>query len=210
MEAQIAKLENNNNEIQEKAANELKKKILAVETDTITTSIKNIAELWHARITIVKDEAKKQLLNNINEFSINETFGGQDAEVDDKFLIFGSNNDVNYTNIKINKKNSEIYHKKFKITTEDHYQKYKQQMLYEYIKFGKWLSDKTDTEEDEESIFENKDIGNVTLDDLIKIITSDEKRISFMDSNKIDSHGLKTLLMKKMKEGNDDIVATIS
>ena len=36
-------------------------------------------------------------------------------------------------------------------------------MLYEYIKFGKWLSDKTDTEEDEESIFENKDIGNVTL-----------------------------------------------
>ena len=51
-----------------------------------------------------------------------------------------------------------------------------------------------------------KDIDNVT-DDLIKIITSDEKRISFMDSNKIDSHGLKTLLMKKMKEGNDDIVA---
>ena len=86
LEAQIAKLENNNNEIQEKAANELKKKILTVETDTITTSIKNIAELY-ARITIVKDEAKKQLLNNINEFSINETFGGQDAEVDDKFLI---------------------------------------------------------------------------------------------------------------------------
>ena len=156
MEAQIAKLENNNNEIQEKAANELKKKILAVETDTITTSIKNIAELWHARITIVKDEAKKQLLNNINEFSINETFGGQDAEVDDKFLIFGSNNDVNYTNIKINKKNLKFIIKNLKLQLIDDYQKYKQQMLYEYIKFGKWLSDKTDTEEDEESIFENK------------------------------------------------------
>ena len=31
-----------------------------------------------------------------------------------------------------------------------------------------------------------------------------------MDSNKIDSHGLKTLLMKKMKEGNDDIVAVLA
>ena len=64
--------------------------MLTIETVQLLHQLK-ILQSYGITITVLKT-SKKQLLNNINEFSINETFGGQDAEVDDKFLNFGSNN----------------------------------------------------------------------------------------------------------------------